>query len=120
MFNLFGEKEVVTVTEHIRFNTETCEKYVFTNAPIYTADLSKGPYVQIYEVFKAHGKFFLVIRKEGMNCVFPLDEESKPVTERADEIRTYLIKVIGLRKEQTESIIKIFMEQGLVQTTHFY
>jgi hypothetical protein len=121
MFNFFKKEDKPTQSEYIRFNTETCEKYVFSNAPKYAAKIrNEDLYVESYELFKADGKFFLVVKNDNIDSVFEISEEYKSAVKCADEIRHVLMSYVGLSKVKTEFVIQAFMQQGLVQKTYFY
>ena len=120
MFGFGKKKEKSGNTEYIRFNTKTCEKYVFSNTPKYTANYSVGLLKEVYELFKADGKFFLAVKNDNVDSVFEISEENKRAVECAEEIRHILISYIGLNKVKAESVIQAFMQQGLVQKTYFY
>lgn len=121
MFGFGKKKEKGGNIEYIRFNTKTCEKYVFSNAPKYTANYAVGLFKQVYELFKADGKFFLVVKNDNVDSVFEINEKYyKQPIECIEEIRHILMSYVGVSKVKAESVIQAFMEQGLVQTTHFY
>ena len=121
MFGFSKKEDKSTQIEYIRFNTETCEKYVFTNEPKYAVKVrNEDLYVESYELFKAQGKLFLAVKSEYKDFVFNISEECKRPIEYMSEIRHILMSYVGLPKEQIDLIFKGFMGQGLVQITHFY
>ena len=121
MFGFGKKKEKSGNIEYIRFNTKTCEKYVFSNAPRYAAKIrNEDLYVESYELFKADGKFFLAVKNDNIDSVFEISEEYKSAVKCADEIRHVLMSYVGLSKVKTEFVIQAFMQQGLVQKTYFY
>lgn len=121
MFGFGKKKEKSGNTEYIRFNTKTCEKYVFSNAPKYAAKIrNEDLYVESYELFKADGKFFLAVKNDNIDSVFEISKEYKRAVECADEIRHILMSYVGLSKVKAEFVIQAFMKQGLVQKTYFY
>lgn len=121
MLDFFKKEDKPTQGEYIRFNTETCEKYVFTNGPRYAVTVrTEDLYIESYELFKAHGKLFLAVKNEYRDFVFNISEECKRPIEYISEIRHILLSCVGLTKEKIDLVIKGFMGQGLVQMTHFY
>ena len=121
MFDFFKKEDKPTQSEYIRFNTETCEKYVFSNTPRYAVMVrNEDLYVESYELFKAHGKLFLAVKNECRDFVFNISEECKRPIEYTREIRHVLMSYVGLTKEKIDLIFKGFMGQGLVQKTYFY
>lgn len=121
MFDFLKKEDKPAQSEYIRFNTETCEKYVFTNGPKYAASVrNENLYIESYELFKAHGTLFLAVRNEYRDFVFNISEECKRPIDYISEIRHILLSCVGLPREKIDLIIKSFMGQGLVQMTHFY